>query len=157
MIVSQPPVDLSSIGEAVGSAAIVASRLCKKCLLNNSSIFSAEVRGILLALDMIHMSTGSQLLFLSDSLSCLQSLKKSTPHNFSWLRFYVACRPTCRRSSRTMNQADDWPLLIDFYFTHHALNSYALQELLASMFWWCGTLYPSTIDRLSHCLLINVF
>jgi len=32
------------IGEAVGSAAIVASRLCKKHLPNNSSIFSAEAR-----------------------------------------------------------------------------------------------------------------
>jgi len=61
--------------EAVGSAAIVASRLCKKRLPNNSSIFSAEARGILLALDMIHWSTDSQFLFLSDSLSCLQSLQ----------------------------------------------------------------------------------
>jgi len=34
----------------VGSAAIVASRLSKKRLLNNSSIFSAEAGGILLAL-----------------------------------------------------------------------------------------------------------
>jgi len=67
--------DGSKSGEAVGSAAIVASRLCKKRLLNNSSIFSAEARGILLALDMIHRSTGSQFLFLSDSLSCLQSLQ----------------------------------------------------------------------------------
>jgi len=46
-------------GEAVGSAAIVASRLCKKRLPNNSSIFSAEARGILLALDMTHLSTKS--------------------------------------------------------------------------------------------------
>jgi len=61
-------------GEAVGSAAIVASGLCKKRLPNNSSSFSAEARGILLALDMIHRSTSSQLLFLSDTLSCLQSL-----------------------------------------------------------------------------------
>jgi len=38
-------------------------------------IFSAEARGILLALDMILRSASSQLLFLSDSLSCLQSLQ----------------------------------------------------------------------------------
>jgi len=57
--------------KAVGSAAIVASRLCKKRLPNNSSIFSAEARGMLLALDMIQRSTGSQFLFLSNSLSCL--------------------------------------------------------------------------------------
>jgi len=65
----------SKSGEAVGSAAIVASRLCKKRLPNNSSIFSAEAREILLALDLIHRSTCSQFLFLSDSLSCLQSLQ----------------------------------------------------------------------------------
>jgi len=41
---------------------------------NNSSIFSAEARWILLALDMIHWSISSHL-FLSDSLSCLQSLQ----------------------------------------------------------------------------------
>jgi len=52
---------------------IVASRLCKKRIPNNSSIFSA--RGILLVLDMIHWSTVSQFLFLSDYLSCLQSLQ----------------------------------------------------------------------------------
>jgi len=68
-------IDRSKSGEAVGSAAIVASRLCKKRLPNNSSIFWAEARGILLALDMIHLSTGSQLLFLSDSITCLQSLQ----------------------------------------------------------------------------------
>jgi len=67
--------DGSKSGEAVGSAAIVASQLCEKRLPINSSIFSAEARGILLALDMKHRSTGSQLLFLSDSLSCLQSLQ----------------------------------------------------------------------------------
>jgi len=53
----------------------VASGLCKKRLPNNSSIFAAEARGIQLALDMIHLSTGSQLLFLSDSLLCVQSLQ----------------------------------------------------------------------------------
>jgi len=67
--------DGSKIGEAVGSATIVASRLCKKRLSNNSSIFSLESRGILLALDMVHQSAGSQRLFHSDSLSCLQSLR----------------------------------------------------------------------------------
>jgi len=46
-----------------------------KRLPNNLSINSAEACGVLLALDMIHLSTGSQLLFLSDSLSCLQSLQ----------------------------------------------------------------------------------
>jgi len=53
----------------------VASGLCKKCLPNNSSIFSVEACRILLALHMIHRSTGSQLLFLSDSVSCLLRLQ----------------------------------------------------------------------------------
>jgi hypothetical protein len=67
--------DGSKIGEAVGAAAIVASRVCQKRLPNNSSIFSAEAHGILMALDMVQRSTGSQRLFLSDSLSRLQSLQ----------------------------------------------------------------------------------
>jgi len=40
---------------------------------------------------------------------------------------------------------------------NRALNSYDLEVLLALMLRWCGTLYPSTVDRLSHCLLLNVF
>jgi len=68
-------IDESKIGEAVGSAAIMASQVRKKCLLNNSSIFSAVAHGILLALDRVHQFTGSQLLLLYYSLSCLQSLQ----------------------------------------------------------------------------------
>lgn len=67
--------DGSQIGEAVGAAAIVGSQISKKRLPNGSSIFSAEARGLLMALDMVHQSADRQLLFLSDSLSCLQSLK----------------------------------------------------------------------------------
>jgi len=51
--------DGSKSGEAVGSAAIVASRVCKKRLPNNSSIFSVEAREMLLVLDVILRSTGS--------------------------------------------------------------------------------------------------
>jgi hypothetical protein len=65
--------------------------------------------------------------------------------------------PTCRRSSRTMNQADHCARLIDFYCTHRVLNAYALEELSALKLRWRGTLYPSTVTRLSHCLLLNVF
>jgi len=42
------------IGEGVGATAIMATRLCKKLLLNYSSVSSAEARGILLALDNRH-------------------------------------------------------------------------------------------------------
>jgi len=65
----------SQTGEAVGFAPIVASRLCKKRLPNNLLSFSTEAHGMLLALDMVHLSTDSQLLFLSDSLSCVQNLQ----------------------------------------------------------------------------------
>ena len=66
--------DGSQIGEAVGAAAIVGSQVTKKRLPNGSSIFSAEARGLLMALDIVHQSADRQLLYLSDSLSCLQSL-----------------------------------------------------------------------------------
>ena len=45
--------DGSQIGEAVGAAAIVGSQVSKKRLPNGSSIFSAEARGLLVALDMV--------------------------------------------------------------------------------------------------------
>jgi len=47
----------------------------KKHLPNNLSICSASAHRILLELDMVHQSTGGQLLFSSDSLLCLQSLQ----------------------------------------------------------------------------------
>ena len=62
----------SQIGDAVGVAAIVGSRVSST---NGSSIFSAEARRILLALDMVHQPIDRQFLFLSDSLSCLQCLE----------------------------------------------------------------------------------
>ena len=67
--------DGPQIGEAVGAAAIVGSQVSKKRLPNGSSIFQLKARGLLMALDIVHQSADRQLLFLSDSLSCLQSLK----------------------------------------------------------------------------------
>jgi ribonuclease HI len=67
--------DGSKIGEAVGAAGIVESRVSLKRLPNNASIFSAEARGLLLALDLLSKPAGGRFLFLSDSLSCLQSLE----------------------------------------------------------------------------------
>jgi len=62
----------------------------KKRLPNKSSVFSAVAHGILMALDMVHWSTSSQLLFLSDSLLCLQSLQN---RDLSHLRIAVIlCR-----------------------------------------------------------------
>ena len=51
------------------------SRVSKKRLPNGPSILSTEARGLLMALDMVHQPSDRQLVFLSYSLSCLQSLK----------------------------------------------------------------------------------
>ena len=61
--------DGSKIGEAVGAAGIVESRVSLKRLPNNASIFSAEARGLLLALDLISKPAGGRFIFLSDSLT----------------------------------------------------------------------------------------
>jgi hypothetical protein len=45
----------------------------------------------------------------------------------------LACLPTVRRLSRTMNQADHCARLIDFYCVHRALNLYPLEKLSALM------------------------
>ncbi len=67
--------DGSKAGAAVGAAAISGPRLLVKRLTDNSSIFSAESHGILLALSMVGMSTNHDFIVLTDSLSCLQSIK----------------------------------------------------------------------------------
>jgi len=74
------------IGEAVGAVAIVASRLCMNCLLNYS-----EARKVLLALDMVHQSTGSQLLFRSDSLVVSTKYSKSIPCTLSQYVDSISC------------------------------------------------------------------
>jgi len=87
--------DGSQIGDAVGAAAIVGSMVTKKRLPNGSSIFSAEARGILMALDMVQQPSDRKLLFLSDSLSCLQSLKNRdlTHPLIADILFYVEYTP----------------------------------------------------------------
>ena len=67
--------DGSKIGEAAGAAAVIAPRVSNKRLLNHSSIFTAEARAIWLALEMAQHSSSNHFLFLSDSLSCLQSMR----------------------------------------------------------------------------------
>ena len=67
--------DGSKIGEAAGAAAVLAPRVSNKRLPNHSSIFTAEARAILLALEMAQRSAGNHFLFLSDSLSCLRSMR----------------------------------------------------------------------------------
>jgi kelch-like protein 2/3 len=67
--------DGSKAGAAVAAAAVSGSSLMVKRLPDNSSIFSAEARAILLALSIIESSVGDRFLILSDSLSCLQSIE----------------------------------------------------------------------------------
>jgi len=67
--------DGSKAGTNVASAAISGPRLSIKRLPDGSSIFSAEARAILLALNIIDMSSNERFIVLSDSLSCLQSIK----------------------------------------------------------------------------------
>jgi ribonuclease HI len=67
--------DGSKAGKAVAAAAISGPRLSIKRLPDSSSIFSAEARAILLALNIVDMSGNERFLILSDSLSCLQSIE----------------------------------------------------------------------------------
>jgi kelch-like protein 2/3 len=67
--------DGSKADTAVASAAISGARLSIKRLPDSSSIFSAEARAILLALNIVDMSANKRFLILSDSLSCLQSIE----------------------------------------------------------------------------------
>ena len=67
--------DGSKAGTAVAAAALSGPRLSVKRLPNGSSIFSAESRAILLALNIADMSVNERILILSDSLSCLQSIE----------------------------------------------------------------------------------
>ena len=67
--------DGSKAGTAVAAAAISGPRLLIKRLPNGSSIFSAEARAILLALNIADMSANERILILSDSMSCLQSIE----------------------------------------------------------------------------------
>jgi len=63
----------------------------------------------------------------------------------------------CRRSLRTMNQADHCSRLISFYCVRLVLDLFALKKAFivnAPMVW---NSYRATVDRLSHCLLLNGF
>ena len=67
--------DGSKIGEAAGAAAVLAPRVSNKRLPSHSSIFTAEARAIIFALEMAQRSTSNHFLILSDLLSCLQSIR----------------------------------------------------------------------------------
>ena len=52
-----------------------------KRLPNHASIFSAEAKAILLALDIVNQSSDNNILILSDSLSCIKSIENRNLKN----------------------------------------------------------------------------
>jgi hypothetical protein len=67
--------DGSKEDAAVAAAAVTESAVLVKRLPDHSSIFSAEARAILLALDAAMQSANDRFVVLSDSLSCLQAIQ----------------------------------------------------------------------------------
>lgn len=73
--------DGSKKGSAVSAAAVTFGKVLVKRLPDHSSIFSAESRAVLLALDIIKQSCERRFLIVSDSLSCLKSLENRNFQN----------------------------------------------------------------------------
>ena len=72
--------DGSKQGDRVGAAALIPNGAQKSIrLLNKSSIYSAELRALLLALELIEGSTKKHFIIFSDSLSAMQALKNPHP------------------------------------------------------------------------------
>ena len=72
--------DGSKQGDRVGAAALVPNGAQKSIRLpNKSSIYSAELRALLLALELIEGSTKKLFIIFSDSLSVMQALKNPHP------------------------------------------------------------------------------
>jgi kelch-like protein 2/3 len=72
--------DGSKSNEAVACAAICGQTVQSCRLPDGASVFSAEMRAIQIALQMIRNSSDRQFVILSDSLSCLQSIR-----NVNWM------------------------------------------------------------------------
>ena len=66
--------DGSKDGNAVGSAAVYRDRISKCRLPDKSSIFSAEIKAIDLALNLVEQSRSNRCIIFSDSLSVSQAL-----------------------------------------------------------------------------------
>jgi ribonuclease HI len=65
----------------VAAAAVTESAVLVKRLPDHSSIFSAEARAILLALDAAMQSVNDRFVLLSNSLSCLQAIQNRKLNN----------------------------------------------------------------------------
>ena len=78
--------DGSKQGNRVGAAALIPNGAQKSIRLpNKSSIYSAELRALLLALELIEGSTKKHFIIFSDSLSAMQALKKPHIQIILWL------------------------------------------------------------------------
>ena len=84
--------DGSKQGDRVGAATLIPNGAQKSIRLpNKSSIYSAELRALLLALELIEGSTKKHFIIFSDSLSAMQALKNLHPGHplvgeiLSWL------------------------------------------------------------------------
>jgi ribonuclease HI len=71
--------------EDAAAAAVTESVVLVKRLPDHSSIFWAEARAILLALDVAEQSTYDRFVVLSDSLSCQQAIQNRKRSNMSIL------------------------------------------------------------------------
>jgi ribonuclease HI len=68
-------------GSAVSAAAVTKGTVLVSRLPNHASIFSAESRAVLLALNIIEQATCNHFLILSDSLSCLKAIENRKVQN----------------------------------------------------------------------------
>ena len=73
--------DGSKEGNSVAAAAVYGERSLKCCLPDNSSIFSAEIKAIDLALNLAEYSDPNRFIIFSDSLSTLQALSNQRLEN----------------------------------------------------------------------------
>jgi len=73
--------DGSKVDETVAAAAISEEFVCSSRLADRSSVFSAEVRAVQLALEIVKQSEGDSFIIFSDSKSCLQALSQTDPDN----------------------------------------------------------------------------
>ena len=60
---------------AAGIASVLAPLVCNERLPNHSSVFTAEARAILLALDLAQHCSSNRFLVSTDSLSCSQGMR----------------------------------------------------------------------------------
>ena len=78
-------------GRGVGAAALIPNEAQKSIrLLDKSSIYSAELRALLLALKLIEGSIKKHFIIFSDSLSTMQALKKPILLIFGWRNPFLA-------------------------------------------------------------------